>query len=175
MLGECLEIFGSFTREEREHRILDHYIPKNGTYILIGRNGEVLSATDFILDKKTGEINRNAVEYRKFCYYDYYSNLISMNKSLDPSKIIHSNNYLAFWVKKESILSGKLTLEIIDKYYSILEYPEKKYEVSVYEKLEKEIGRVDTEVLYRNKKWITEHIFDMNNLELNIDMKKMIT
>lgn len=176
MLGECLEIFGSYTEEERERRILDYYIPKPGSYILVGKDGEVMSATDFKLDKKTGEINRSAVHFNEFCYYDYYSNLISMNKPQDAAKIIHSNNYFSFWVKKESILNGKLTPEIIDGYYEVLEHPEKKCEktksLPIYEKLEAEIGQVDTEVLQKNKKWIQEHIFTMDNLGLDIDMGK---
>lgn len=176
MLGECLEVFGSYTEEEREQLILDHYIPKPGSYILVGKNGEVISATDFKLDKKTGEINKSAVNFNKFCYYDYYSNLISMNKPQDPDKIIHSNNYLSFWIKKESVSNGKLTPEIIDGYYDILEHPETKCKktkaLSIYEKLESEIGQVNMEVLQKNKKWIQEHIFDMDNLGLDIDMDK---
>ena len=34
MLGECLEIFGSYTEEKRESDILDHYIPKDVRSIL---------------------------------------------------------------------------------------------------------------------------------------------
>lgn len=176
MLGECLEVFGCYTEEERERRILNHYIPKDGTYILIGKNGEILSVTDFKLDKKTGKINQSAVDYKKFCYYDYHSDLVSMNKPQDAAKIIHSNNYLSFWVKKESISNGKLTQEIIDGYYDVLEHPEKKCKktkaLSIYEKLESEIGQVDIETLHKNKEWIQEHIFSMNELGLDIDMGK---
>ncbi len=96
MLGECLEVFGGYTEEEREKMILNHYIPKDGTYILVGSNGEILSVTDFKMDKKTGQVNRNAERYHDFCYYDYHSDLVSMNKPLDGSKVIHSNNYLSF-------------------------------------------------------------------------------
>lgn len=42
-----------------------------------------------------------------------------MNKPMDSKKVIHSNNYLAFAVKKESITS-KLTETIIDNYYDTL-------------------------------------------------------
>lgn len=103
MLGECLEIFGSYTEEERERLILEDYIPKDGTYILVGTDGEIREVTEFRLDKKSGEINRNASFFREFLYFDYHSDLISMNKPQDSEKIIHSNNYLSFWVKKESL------------------------------------------------------------------------
>lgn len=175
MLGECLEIFGSYTEEEREKEILDYYIPKDGTYILVMENGET-SVTDIKLDKKTGEVNRTAGKYKDFCYFDYHSDLVSMNKPLDPSKIIHSNNYLSFWVKKESVSNGKLTTDIINEYYDILEHPEKKYgktaAMSVYENLEEEIGKVDAEVLKRNRQWILDHIFSIESLGWNIDMSK---
>lgn len=174
MLGECLEVFGGYTEEEREKMILNHYIPKDGTYILVGSNGEIVSITDFKLDKKTGQVNRNAERYHDFCYYDYHSDLVSMNKPLDGSKVIHSNNYLSFWVKKESILNGKLTADIIDGYYEVLEHPEKKYEktaaLSIYKDLEMEFGKVDAESLQKNKQWICEHIFSINDLDQTIDM-----
>ncbi len=174
MLGECLEVFGGYTEEEREKMILNHYIPKDGTYILVGSNGEIVSVTDFKLDKKTGQVNRNAERYHDFCYYDYHSDLVSMNKPLDGSKVIHSNNYLSFWVKKESILNGKLTADIIDGYYEVLEHPEKKYEktaaLSIYKDLEMEFGKVDAESLQKNKQWICDHIFSITDLDQTIDM-----
>ena len=46
-----------------------------------------------------------------------------MNKPIDSKKVIHSNNYLAFAVKKESIVTGKLTEVIIDNYYDTLKNP----------------------------------------------------
>ena len=119
MLGECLEIFRSYTEEERENEILKNYIPKDGTYILVMENGEAFVA-DIKLDKKTGQMSKSAGGYEDFCYYDYHSNLVSMNKPLDTNKVIHSNNYLSFFVKKESILNGKLTKDIVDEYYDIL-------------------------------------------------------
>ena len=163
MLGECLEIFGSYTEEERERRILGDYVPKDGTYILVGTDGKIKEVTEFRLDKKTGEINRNAEFFQEFLYYDYHSDLISMNKPQDTEKIIHSNNYLSFWVKKESFLNGKLTQQVIDGYYHVLAHPERKCEktksLSIYQKLEAEIGPVDMENLQKNKEWIDNHIF----------------
>ena len=177
MLGECLEVFGRFTEKEREELILDSYIPKDGTYIIVGKNGEIVSKTDMKLDKKTGKINRSSPRYRDFCFYDYHSDLVSMNKPLDPAKIIHSNNYLTFWVKKDSILNGKLTMEVINGYYDILECPEKKYKkdakaASLYGMLEMETGAVNTDALHKSKKWIQEHIFSMEDLNADIDMGK---
>lgn len=181
MLGECLEIFGNYTQEEREKRIFGDYIPKDGTYILVGKDGKIKEVTEFRLDKKTGEINRNAEYLQDFLYYDYHSDLISMNKPLDAEKIIHSNNYLSFWVKKESFLNGKLTPAVIEGYYDVLEHPERKCEktksLSIYRKLEEEIGPVDAEALRRNKEWIEKNIFVleeyvMTEWNIQIDFQK---
>lgn len=176
MLAECLEVFGKQLEEQGENLVLDNYVLKDGTYIIIGKNGEIVSVAEIKQDKKTGQIDRSAPRYTDFCYYDYHSDLISMNKPQDPAKIIHSNNYLSFWVKKESILNGKLRTEVIEKYYEMLECPEKKYEkskaASIYQNLEDTIGKVDIEALQRNKKWILEHIFSMEDLKLGIDMNR---
>lgn len=95
-----------------------------------------------------------------------------MNKPVDPKKIIHSNNYLAFFVKKESIVSGKLTEAIIDGYYDILENPaEKKYQKSkeatrIYKLYEETAGEVDKEAVERCREWIKGHIFHLENVDL---------
>ena len=59
-------------------------------------------------------------------FLDYYSKLIEMNKPVDSTKQIHSNNFYAFFVKKES-LEKKLTAESISGYYEVLKNPEKIY------------------------------------------------
>lgn len=176
MLGECLEIFQKKLKECGESLILDEYVLKDGTYIIVGKNGEITSVTDIKRDKKSGKISRSASRYDDICYYDYHSDLISMNKPQDPAKIVHSNNYLCFWVKKESISNGKLKPEVIEKYYDVLENPGKKYEKSkaapIYQKLEETLGKVDTETLQRNKQWILEHIFSVEELSDDIDMSR---
>lgn len=68
-----------------------------------------------------------------------------MNKIIDSKKIIHSNNYLSLFIKKESLTNGKLTNEIIDNYYEVLSNPDIKYSKSkkamkIYKTVEEEIG-----------------------------------
>ena len=69
-----------------------------------------------------------------------------MNKPMDGKKVIHSNNYFSFFVKKDSILTKKLTEAIIDGYYEVLKNPlEQKYKKSkeagkIYELFEEEEG-----------------------------------
>ena len=63
MLGECLEVFGGYTEEEREGLVFNHYIPKDGTYVMVGVNGEIVSKTDIKLDRKTGMVNKSSPRY----------------------------------------------------------------------------------------------------------------
>lgn len=95
---------------------------------------------------------------------------------MDSKKVIHSNNYLAFAVKKDSITT-KLTEAIIDNYYDTLKNPlEKKYKKSkeaskIYQKFEEEHSVVNIELLEKCRSWIKQHIFSIDKL-INIDLGK---
>lgn len=99
-----------------------------------------------------------------------------MNKPIDIKKVIHSNNYLAFAVKKESITT-KLTEAIIDNYYDTLKNPlEKKYKKSkeaskIYQKFEEDHGVVNITLLEKCRSWIKQHIFSIDKL-VNVDLEK---
>lgn len=174
MLSECLEIFQERLEEEHEELILNSYIPADGTYIFVDQNGDMGEPMNIKIDKKTRTIERDHIHFNEFCFYDYYSQLVSMNKPIDPGKIVHSNNLEAFWVKKDSVVNGKLTEAGIDRYYDTLLFPDKKYEKSkeasqIYAMIKEEIGEVDEARLERNRKWIKEHIFIMDQV---CDMSK---
>lgn len=86
-----------------------------------------------------------------------------MNKPIDSNKIIHSNNYLSFFVKKESVVNGKLNEKIIDDYYEILKNPEKnilknKEKLRLYKEIENKYGKIDEELVENIKTWIKENI-----------------
>lgn len=175
MLKECLEVFEHELAQKGVQMILDSYIPADGTYLIVARDGSIREKEEIKLNKKT-----NALEYRPscfsdICFYDYQSQLISMNKPMDAKKIIHSNNYLAFWVKKDSIVSENLTEEIIDGYYEVLKNPlEKKYKKSkeaarIYKLFEASEGSPSGEEIEKKKKWIREHIFA---LEDEVDLSR---
>lgn len=177
MFEECLDVFKR-ELEDDNNLILDEYIPADGSYIIVDAEGKIKNYQDIKLDKKkrgTSEAVVKGSYFKEICFYDYHSKLISMNKPID-SKVIHSNNYLSFVVKKESI-SSKLTEAIIDNYYDILKNPlEKKYKKSkeaskIYQNFEKEYSPVNIEILEKCRSWIKQHIFSIDKL-VQIDLGK---
>lgn len=171
MLKECIEIFQQEMETKNGKLVLDTYVPADGTYIIVGKDGKIIEKTDIIKDKKTKEVDRATPYFDKICFYDYNSQLISMNKPVDSKKIIHSNNYLSFFIKKESLLNGKLTDEIIDGYYSILMDPvEKKYKkskeaVRIYQDFEEKEGSVDAAFVEQIKEWMKEKVFSLEDVD----------
>lgn len=175
MFKECLDVFSEMLKHE-DNLILKGYVPADGSYIIVKNDGTVKNA-DIKFDKKTRDLNcTDDTLLNDICFYDYHSKLISMNKSIDIKKVIHSNNYLAFAVKKESITS-KLTEVIIDNYYDTLKNPlEKKYKKSkeaskIYQKFEEDHGVVNITLLEKCRSWIKQHIFSIDKL-VNVDLGK---
>lgn len=177
MFKECLDVFLEMLKHE-DNLILKGYIPADGSYVIVKNDGTVKNA-DIKFDKKTRNLNcTDDTLLNDICFYDYHSKLISMNKPIDIKKVIHSNNYLAFAVKKESITT-KLTEAIIDNYYDTLKNPlEKKYKKSkskeaskIYKNFEEEYSAVDGELLEKCRSWIKQHIFSIDKL-INVDLEK---
>ena len=151
MLKECLDVFAEKLKQDND-LILKEYIPADGSYLIVDKDNNI-KYTDIKLDKKTRKIiATDDTLLKDICFFDYHSKLISMNKPVDSKKVIHTNNYLAFAVKKESI-TQKLTVEIIDNYYDTLKNPlEKKYKKSkeaskIYQKFVDEYGEVNQDLL----------------------------
>ena len=160
MLKDCLEVFKRHYEQKGEGYILDDYVLVDGTYLYIGQDGQVKYRLEV---NKKQDIDRTDNVYHMFCKLDYYCKLVDMNKALGVKKVIHSNNYLSFFMKKDNLTSGKLTEEVIDKYYEFLENPLTKYGKdkkwqALYEKFEVENGQPDKEMIHKNKEWIKEHI-----------------
>ena len=161
MLKDCLEIFKQQYEAKGEAYILDDYVLVEGTYLLVAEDGLLKSMLE--VSKKDKEIDRTDIIYKQFCELDYLSKLGDMNKALGIKKVIHSNNYLSFFIKKDNLTSGKLTDEVIDKYYEVLSNPMLKYgkdskSKEMYESVEELYGKPDTDTIEKNKKWINEHI-----------------
>ena len=175
MFKECLDVFSEMLKHE-DNLILKSYVPADGSYVIVKKDGTVKNV-DIKLDKKTRDLNcTDDTLLSDICFYDYHSKLISMNKPMDSKKVIHSNNYLSFAVKKDSITT-KLTEAIIDNYYDTLKNPlEKKYKKSkeaskIYQNFEEEYSAVDVELLERCRSWIKQHIFSIDKL-INVDLGK---
>lgn len=176
MLKECLEVFGEVLEQGRQNGkdiILDSYIPADGTYIFVDRQGNIKDIIEIKLNKKTREIETNNTDIKELCFYDYHSQLVSMNKPVDGKKVVHSNNYYSFFVKKDSIVTKKLTEMIIDGYYEVLRNPLKqKYQKSkeaskIYELFETSEGGVSTDELEKNRQWIKRHIFNLEEVDFS--------
>jgi CRISPR-associated protein Csh1 len=159
MLKDCLEIFKELYDEKGDKLVIDSYRLVEGSYVLVDGQGNI----DIL---EVGKKDRDTTDskYFYFAQTDYLSKLVDMNKPIDNKKVIHSNNYLSFFVKKENINPDKLTDEIIDNYYNVLLNPSEKYnkdkeKKKMYEQVERKYGKVNPEAVERNKKWIKENIY----------------
>lgn len=168
MLKQAIEIFKQEYDNKGENMILDTYIPADGTYIIINfkdNDFEIAKTINIKYDRKLKDIDRFSVnkdDLDFICFADYNSKLIDMNKPIDSKKIIHSNNYMSFFIKKESLTNGKLTAEIIDNYYDTLKNASKKYKgksLDIYKSIESEIGSVESELVEKIALWIKNNIF----------------
>ena len=89
--------------------------------------------------------------YYELKFYDYHSKLLGTNKAVDTKKAIHSNNYMAFFVKKNSIAERKIDVGAIDRYYDTLKDPFIKYKkgktADIYREFEGTNGAPDGELI----------------------------
>ena len=180
MLADCLEVFKKQLEEKGDSLILDSYLPADGTYVLadLSKGGEIVEQGILKWDKKKKELagKEQFQFYDEMVFFDYNSRLVDMNKPMDSKKIIHSNNYLSFFIKKDSIVNGKLTKEVIDNFYTILENPIGKYQKSkktmeIYGQAEKIYGTVNKEQLNQCRKWIEAHVFSLEKLAIPMQGK----
>jgi len=166
VLKECLEVFERKMEEHEEPDdiILEGYIPADGTYVVVKTDGSI-THNEIKFDKKAKRLETIPHNYEDLKFYDYHSRLLSIDKPQDPKKIVHSNNYLSFWVKKENFRNGKFNEEAIDRYFQAVKAPLEKYkkvqEIVLYKEVEKEIGVVDEMIVEKHRKWIIENIFDL--------------
>ena len=169
MLKDCLEIFNEEMKRakektgEEERLILDRYIPEDGDYIIVGKNGEIRSHTIIKLNKKTRRLEQTPPP--ELLFYDYHSRLVSMQKPI-ASKMILSNNYYSFWIKWENLKNRKLDEKIIDGYFNKLKNPEEKYKKpkdrKMYDYIAEQIGEIQETVLESHREWVKKHIFSLD-------------
>lgn len=130
MLKDCLEVFKKEYRKYGDSMILDNYKLSDGTYILVKKNGDI-----DILNVKKDEIDGSQELYDYIAQRDYLSRYIDSNKALNTEvplansngkskigrKVVYSNNYLSFFIKKETLHLNKINNDVIDKYYEVIE------------------------------------------------------
>ena len=175
MIGECQRIFETRLREHGDKYIIDSFTPKDGTYYLIRikDNGfEAADPIDIRFDKKNKQLECSDSYYLQLIRsLEYYSKLIDMNKCLERKKTIHSNNYLSFAVKKDSIKESKLTEDVINGYYDLFKDMTTKYKgksLELYKKTVENIGEVDGELVDMIREWVLENVW---KLDKNMDKK----
>ena len=166
MLQEAVEVFEKKLKQN-SRIVVDSHTLKDGTYRLIeiGDNDDwkILKTLDIFFDKKAKEVVGHTDEdYLFIKELDYYSKLLEMNKPIDPKKIIHTNNYLSLAVKKDSIVTNKITPEVIKNFFKILKNPIVKYEKKaksreLYQNVEERLGQVDVDLLEKIENYVLNH------------------
>lgn len=175
MIDEALEVFRKIYDKEGEEFVVSKHIPKDGTYILVNKkSGKIIETLNIFYDKKSKKINGELNQYYGyFRAFDYYSNLVDMNKPMDPKKTIHSNQIYSFFIKKDSIRENKLTKAIIEGYKKNLLNPEEKYNSKeakeLYKNIAEKLSKIEKDIVEDIFLWIEDNV---NENLLDNDNKK---
>ena len=175
MIDEALEVFKKIYDKEGEKLVVNKHIPKDGTYILVNKkSGKIIETLNISYDKKSKKINGELNQYYGyFRAFDYYSNLVDMNKPMDPKKTIHSNQIYSFFIKKDSIRENKLTKSIIEGYKKNLLNPEEKYNSKeakeLYKNIAEKLPKIEKDIVEDIFLWIEDNV---NENLLENDNKK---
>ena len=175
MIDEALEVFRKIYDKEGEELVVSKHIPKDGTYILVNKkSGKIIETLNISYDKKNKKINGELNQYYGYVRaFDYYSNLVDMNKPMDPKKTIHSNQIYSFFIKKDSIRENKLTKSIIEGYKKNLLNPEEKYNSKeakeLYKNIAEKLSKIEKDIVEDIFLWIEDNV---NENLLENDNKK---
>ena len=175
MIDEALEVFKKIYDKEGEELVVNKHIPKDGTYILVNiKSGKIIKTLSISYDKKSKKVDGELDQYYGyFRAFDYYSNLVDMNKPMDPKKTIHSNQIYSFFIKKDSIRENKLTKSIIEGYKKNLLNPEEKYNSKeakeLYKNIAEKLSKIEKDIVEDIFLWIEDNV---NENLLDNDNKK---
>ena len=175
MIDEALEVFKKIYDKEGEKLVVSKHIPKDGTYILVNKkSGKIIETLNISYDKKSKKVDGELDQYYGyFRAFDYYSNLVDMNKPMDPKKTIHSNQIYSFFIKKDSIRENKLTKSIIEGYKKNLLNPEEKYNSKeakeLYKNIAEKLSKIEKDIVEDIFLWIEDNV---NENLLDNDNKK---
>ncbi len=165
MVNDLLKIFRN--AENMDKAVVDNYIPKDGTYFKINKDNTIK-----MLIIKRNQTEQNEL-YRWFKEADYNSNLIDMNKPVDTTKKIHSNNYYTIFIKcdilpkvgsnKDKVLTEEQLYNAIDNYFNtFLERIKDKKAQKIMDTID--LQKINQEELQDCKKRIKEAIPQIINL-----------
>ena len=175
MIDEALEVFKKIYDKEGEELVVSKHIPKDGTYILVNiKSGKIIEKLNISYDKKAKKVDGEFNQYYSyFRAFDYYSNLVDMNKPMDSKKTIHSNQIYSFFIKKDSIRENKLTKSIIEGYKKNLLNPEEKYNSKegkeLYKNIAEKLPKIEKDIVEDIFLWIEDNV---NENLLENDNKK---
>ena len=175
MIDEALEVFKKIYDKEGEKLVVNKHIPKDGTYILVNiKSGKIIEKLNIFYDKKAKKVDGEFNQYYSYIRaFDYYSNLVDMNKPMDPKKTIHSNQIYSFFIKKDSIRENKLTKSIIEGYKKNLLNPEEKYNSKegkeLYKNIAEKLPKIEKDIVEDIFLWIEDNV---NENLLDNDNKK---
>jgi len=175
LIDEVLEVFKKIYDKEGEKLVVNKHIPKDGTYILVSIKSEkIIEKLNIFYDKKAKKVDGEFNQYYSYIRaFDYYSNLVDMNKPMDPKKTIHSNQIYSFFIKKDSIREHKLTKSIIEGYKKNLLNPEEKYNSKegkeLYKNIAEKLPKIEKDVVEDIFLWIEDNV---NENLLENDNKK---
>ena len=175
MIDEALEVFKKIYDKEGEKLVVNKHIPKDGTYILVNiKSGKIIEKLNISYDKKAKKVDGEFNQYYSYIRaFDYYSNLVDMNKPMDPKKTIHSNQIYSFFIKKDSIRENKLTKSIIEGYKKNLLNPEEKYNSKegkeLYKNIAEKLPKIEKDIVEDIFLWIEDNV---NENLLENDNKK---
>lgn len=177
MLEECLEIFKKNLDEDPD-MVLRGYIPKDGKYYLVTMKEEgpweVSPSFKIKYDKKEKKIENQPLNFSLIKNLDFYSNIINTQKPIDSKKSIHSSNYYSFFFKENSY-EDKINKDAIERYFSILKNPLRKYKdkkaKNLYLENEEKLGGVNVDEAEKIEKWIIENIDDKNIFDIDTNSK----
>lgn len=164
MIDEALEVFRKIYDKEGEELVVSKHIPKDGTYILVNiKSGKIIEKLNIFYDKKAKKVDGEFNQYYSYIRaFDYYSNLVDMNKPMDPKKTIHSNQIYSFFIKKDSIRENKLTKSIIEGYKKNLLNPEEKYNSKegkeLYKNIAEKLPKIEKDIVEDIFLWIEDNV-----------------
>ena len=172
MLDECLKYFEK-ELEENQNLVVDTVIPADGDYVLVHHDGSY-DTYKIKYSKKDGSFKERPARdiFNKIRFYDYHSQLVSMNKPQDPGKTIHSNNYYSLFVKKENFANGKMNNATIDRYFKSLRCPREKYngkDLKMYDFVSSELEDLNDNILNKHLEWLKNNIYSLK--DVNYDEK----